>query len=217
MGYRPRGRRSGCLPIIAHHPLKMHLCCGWARDILLASGQGGSVEAIKGLRGAARRAARRAQAAAALKIQARFRGKQARQAAEAAIAAYSGRADLSGGQAAGNMEIITALADDLKALENLSRQSEERNLRAFQGVQETLLKIAERLEALQTSDRSATPAQADRARSDAMAALAAASGGDLGSAIPWSLVRWTIPGVLVGGQLAPRLASRGILSDEALE
>ena len=99
----------------------------------------------------------------------------ARQAAEAAIAAYSGRADLSGGQAAGNMEIITALADDLKALENLSRQSEERNLRAFQGVQETLLKIAERLEALQTSDRSATPAQADRARSDAMAALAAAS------------------------------------------
>ena len=48
-------------------------------------------------------------------------------------------------------------------------------------------------------------------------ALAAASGGDLGSAIPWSLVRWTIPGVLIGGQLAPLLASRGIFSDEALE
>ncbi|TDH38197.1 hypothetical protein E2A64_03490 [Pseudohoeflea suaedae] len=77
----------------------------------------------------------------------------ARQAAEAAIAAYSSRADLAGGQAAGNMEIITALADDLKALENLSRKSDERNLRAFQGVQETLLKIAERMEALQTSER----------------------------------------------------------------
>jgi len=77
----------------------------------------------------------------------------ARQAAEAAIAAYASRSDLSSGQAAGNMEIITALADDLKALENLSRQSEERNLRAFQGVQETLLKIAERLEKLQSTDR----------------------------------------------------------------
>jgi localization factor PodJL len=81
----------------------------------------------------------------------------ARQAAEAAIAAYSSRGDF-GSQAAGNMEIITALADDLKALESLSRQSEERNLRAFQGVQETLLKIAERLEKLQSNDRAPAPA-----------------------------------------------------------
>ena len=77
----------------------------------------------------------------------------ARQAAEAAIAAYAGRGDLAGSEAAGNMDIITALADDLKALETLSRQSEERNLRAFQGVQETLVKIAERLEMLQSSGR----------------------------------------------------------------
>lgn len=48
-------------------------------------------------------------------------------------------------------------------------------------------------------------------------ALAATSGGDFGSAIPWSLVRWTIPGVLIGGQLAPLLASRGIFSDEDIE
>ena len=83
----------------------------------------------------------------------------ARQAAEAAIAAYASRGDF-GSQAAGNMEIITALADDLKALESLSRQSEERNLRAFQGVQETLLKIAERLEKLQSNDRAPAPAPA---------------------------------------------------------
>ena len=31
-------------------------------------------------------------------------------------------------------------------------------------------------------------------------ALAAAAGGDLGAAVPWNLVRWTIPGVLAGGQ-----------------
>ena len=47
--------------------------------------------------------------------------------------------------------------------------------------------------------------------------LAIASGGDIVSVIPWDLVRWTIPGVLVGGQLAPLIASRGWLDDEAIE
>ena len=40
------------------------------------------------------------------------------------------------------------------------------------------------------------------------AALAADTGGDLSSAVPWNLVRWTIPGVLIGGQIAPQLAGR---------
>ena len=47
--------------------------------------------------------------------------------------------------------------------------------------------------------------------------LAATSGGDIVSVIPWDLVRWTIPGVLVGGQLAPLIASRGYIDDEAIE
>ena len=46
---------------------------------------------------------------------------------------------------------------------------------------------------------------------------ASASGGDLVSAIPWNLVRWTIPGVLIGGQCAPLIASRGLLSDKLIE
>ena len=37
------------------------------------------------------------------------------------------------------------------------------------------------------------------------------------SVVPWKLVEFTIPGVLIGGQLAPFLASRGILSDEQIE
>ena len=42
------------------------------------------------------------------------------------------------------------------------------------------------------------------------ATLAALSGdGDLASVVPWALVRWTIPGVLIGGQCAPLIASRG--------
>ncbi|KGF68662.1 hypothetical protein LL06_15360 [Hoeflea sp. BAL378] len=73
----------------------------------------------------------------------------ARQAAEAALSAYSGQ---MGGapspQSIANIEIITALADDLKALESLSRKTDDRTMRAFEAVQDTLLKIADRLERL---------------------------------------------------------------------
>lgn len=47
--------------------------------------------------------------------------------------------------------------------------------------------------------------------------LAANSGGDLASVVPWDLVKFTVPGVLIGGQLAPLLASRGAFSDEQVE
>ncbi len=73
----------------------------------------------------------------------------ARQAAEAALSAYSGRT--SGQptpQSIANIEIITALADDLKALETMSRKTEDRTSRAFEALQDTLLKIAGRLEKL---------------------------------------------------------------------
>jgi len=76
----------------------------------------------------------------------------ARQAAESALAAYAAQHGVSGSGAGSaqpaNMEIITALADDLKALEALSRQSEDRSVRALEGVQETLLKIAAKMEQL---------------------------------------------------------------------
>ena len=49
------------------------------------------------------------------------------------------------------------------------------------------------------------------------ATLAALAGDDFASVIPWNLVRWTIPGVLIGGQLAPLIASKGLVSDEAIE
>ena len=49
------------------------------------------------------------------------------------------------------------------------------------------------------------------------AALAAATGGDLASVVPWDLVQWTVPGVLIGGQLAPLVASRRLLSDATVE
>jgi len=73
----------------------------------------------------------------------------ARQAAEAALSAYSGQMGSSPSpQSIANIEVITALADDLKALEGLSRKTEDRTTRAFEAVQETMLKIAGRLERL---------------------------------------------------------------------
>lgn len=88
----------------------------------------------------------------------------ARQAAEAALSAYgASHAGRGGAEAIGNMEIVTALADDLKALEALSRKSEDRNIRALEGVQETLYKIAERLERLQVASPVSAPAPAPAA------------------------------------------------------
>lgn len=49
------------------------------------------------------------------------------------------------------------------------------------------------------------------------ASLAAAAGDGIASVVPWSLVMFTIPGVLVGGQLAPYLASKRAFSDEQIE
>eukprot|EP00316_Scyphosphaera_apsteinii_P024582 CAMPEP_0119317582 /NCGR_PEP_ID=MMETSP1333-20130426/43613_1 /TAXON_ID=418940 /ORGANISM="Scyphosphaera apsteinii, Strain RCC1455" /LENGTH=314 /DNA_ID=CAMNT_0007323559 /DNA_START=382 /DNA_END=1326 /DNA_ORIENTATION=- len=47
--------------------------------------------------------------------------------------------------------------------------------------------------------------------------LAVAAGGDIITVVPWDLVQFTIPGVLIGGQLAPLIASRELLSDDDIE
>ena len=79
----------------------------------------------------------------------------ARQAAEAALSAYSGQmGGAPSAQSIANIEIITALADDLKALESLSRKTDDRTMRAFEAVQDTLLKIAGRLERLDVTPSS---------------------------------------------------------------
>jgi hypothetical protein len=49
------------------------------------------------------------------------------------------------------------------------------------------------------------------------AALTSAMDGDIAAAIPWDLVKFTIPGVLIGGQAAPFIASRRLFSDRQVE
>lgn len=89
----------------------------------------------------------------------------ARQAAEAALSAYAGQmGSAPSPQSIANIEVITALADDLKALEGHSRKTEDRTTRAFEAVQDTLLKISGRLESLDGAAFAQRPAAASMPR-----------------------------------------------------
>ena len=72
----------------------------------------------------------------------------ARQAAEAVMEAYRRNGFGGGDVAAPDMAAISALADDLRALEDLTRASEDRTARTFDALHETLVQIAGRLEDL---------------------------------------------------------------------
>ncbi len=82
----------------------------------------------------------------------------ARQAAEAVMEAYSkrGMPQATGG---GDLAAISALADDLRTLEDLSRSSEERTARTFEALHETLVHIAEKLERIEGREPAMAPAR----------------------------------------------------------
>ncbi|ODR89880.1 peptidoglycan-binding protein [Sinorhizobium alkalisoli] len=72
----------------------------------------------------------------------------ARQAAEAVMEAYSKNVS-SHTSAGADMAAISALAEDLRALEELSRSSDDRTARTFEALHDTLVHIAEKLERLE--------------------------------------------------------------------
>ncbi|MDH6230464.1 localization factor PodJL [Mesorhizobium soli] len=69
----------------------------------------------------------------------------ARQAAENAVLSMTGSPNQS--------EAVSGLADDLRALEALTRRSDERNTKTFEAIHDTLLKIVDRLGSLEPVDR----------------------------------------------------------------
>ncbi|MEB3042889.1 peptidoglycan-binding protein [Rhizobium mulingense] len=77
----------------------------------------------------------------------------ARQAAEAVVEAYSRNGALQGGVAAADMSALTALAEDLRHLEDISRDSEERTHKTFKALHETLVHIADRLDGMEERGR----------------------------------------------------------------
>ncbi len=78
----------------------------------------------------------------------------ARQAAEDVIASAQFHANSSDGEAA------LGLANDLKALEVLARKSDERNTKTFEAIHDTLLKIVDRLNSVETAKPVAAPIHA---------------------------------------------------------
>ncbi|MDL2404918.1 peptidoglycan-binding protein [Rhizobium calliandrae] len=80
----------------------------------------------------------------------------ARHAAEAVVEAYSREGMLGHGVPAADMSAMTALAEDLRHLEDLSRSSDERTHRTFEALHDTLLQIADRLDHME--HRQAAPA-----------------------------------------------------------
>ncbi|PDT26158.1 hemagglutinin [Rhizobium sp. L9] len=77
----------------------------------------------------------------------------ARQAAEAVVEAYSRNGGLQGGVPAADMSALTALAEDLRHLEDISRDSEERTHKTFKALHETLVHIADRLDGMEERGR----------------------------------------------------------------
>ncbi len=73
----------------------------------------------------------------------------ARHAAEAVMESYAHQAPQQGGSTARDVETLSALADHLKHLEDISRGSEERTHKTFEALHETLLQIADRLDGMQ--------------------------------------------------------------------
>lgn len=77
----------------------------------------------------------------------------ARRAAEDAVRSYSGAANTGDGL------LVAGLVEDLKSLETLTRRSDDRNAKTFEAIHDTLLKIVDRLGAVESS---ATPQRAAR-------------------------------------------------------
>ncbi|MEI2298102.1 peptidoglycan-binding protein [Ensifer sp. MJa1] len=80
----------------------------------------------------------------------------ARQAAEAVMEAYG--KNTPSHAAGSDLAAISALAEDLRTLEDLSRSSEERTARTFEALHETLVHIADKLERIENRE----PAMAAR-------------------------------------------------------
>ncbi len=91
----------------------------------------------------------------------------ARQAAEAVLEAHA-RNNLAQTASSADMVILTELANDLRKLEGLSRNTEERTHRTFEALHETLVQIAGRLDNLDSRNgsRSSQTPDADREWAD---------------------------------------------------
>jgi len=86
----------------------------------------------------------------------------ARQAAETVVEAYSRNGAAGAPVAAADMAALSALAEDLRHLEDLTRHSDDRTHQTFEALHGTLVQIADRLDGME--ERLAASAHTERAR-----------------------------------------------------
>ncbi|EUB98668.1 Peptidoglycan-binding domain 1 protein [Rhizobium sp. CF080] len=86
----------------------------------------------------------------------------ARQAAETVVEAYSRNGATGAPVAAADMAALSALAEDLRHLEDLTRHSDDRTHQTFEALHGTLVQIADRLDGME--ERLAASAQSERDR-----------------------------------------------------
>lgn len=100
----------------------------------------------------------------------------ARQAAENAVRSMAGSSSQS--------EAVSGLAGDLRALEALTRRSDERNTKTFEAIHDTLLKIVDRLGSLEYSDPAAPATTTPEAAAPQKLALQETPSLDLDASLP---------------------------------
>lgn len=86
----------------------------------------------------------------------------ARQAAETVVEAYSRNGMAGAPGAAADMAALSALADDLRHLEDLTRHSDDRTHQTFEALHGTLVQIADRLDGMEERLVASAHAQRDR-------------------------------------------------------
>ncbi|CAN7609715.1 peptidoglycan-binding protein [Neorhizobium sp. LjRoot104] len=86
----------------------------------------------------------------------------ARQAAETVVEAYSRNGMAGAPGAAADMAALSALADDLRHLEDLTRHSDDRTHQTFEALHGTLVQIADRLDGMEERLASSAHTQRDR-------------------------------------------------------
>lgn len=86
----------------------------------------------------------------------------ARQAAETVVEAYSRNGMAGGPGVAADMAALSALADDLRHLEDLTRHSDDRTHQTFEALHGTLVQIADRLDGMEERLVSSAHAERDR-------------------------------------------------------
>ncbi|CDN51162.1 SEL1-like repeat protein [Neorhizobium galegae] len=86
----------------------------------------------------------------------------ARQAAETVVEAYSRNGMAGGPGVAADMAALSALADDLRHLEDLTRHSDDRTHQTFEALHGTLVQIADRLDGMEERFVSSAHAERDR-------------------------------------------------------